>query len=246
MRPIGFSTGALALGDFRKALGLLDGAGTKVIELSALRDHELGPLMAALDNLDLAPFHYVSIHVPSKFKSLTEAEVAAQLRPCVERRFQVVIHPDTIQDPSQWSTFGEFLCIENMDKRKHTGRTADELAPVFAQFPKATFCLDIAHARQIDPTMIEARLMLRRFGDRLRQVHISEVDASGHHDRLSLATILTSQSLANLIDESIPVIIESMVPPDAIQREIRAVGRALTAPTKAAVEAEQADWGELA
>src|SRR5262245_48395114 len=147
MRPIGFSTGALALGDFRKALAMLQGADTAAIELSALRDHELGPLMQALSDLDLGGFDYVSIHVPSKFKSLTEAAVAEALRPCIDLGIPVVIHPDVIRGPACWTLFGSLLCIENMDKRKATGRTITELDSFFAAFPKATFCLDLAHAR---------------------------------------------------------------------------------------------------
>ena len=53
MRPIGFSTGALALGDFRSALAMLVPHSVKAVELSALRDKELMPLMAALPSLDL-------------------------------------------------------------------------------------------------------------------------------------------------------------------------------------------------
>jgi hypothetical protein len=53
MRSIGFSTGALALGDFRRGLTLLAGRGVRAVELSALREAELPGLMAALDELDL-------------------------------------------------------------------------------------------------------------------------------------------------------------------------------------------------
>lgn len=246
MRPIGFSTGALALGDFRRALSMLEGADTNPVELSALRDHELVPLMKALGGLELGTFKYVSIHVPSKLKSLSEAAVAAALRPCIDLGIPLVLHPDVIRDASCWTPFGSLLCIENMDKRKSTGRTTAELDVFFAAFPRATFCLDIAHARQVDSTMTEARRMLRRFGDRLRQVHISEIDAEGHHERLSLATILASQSVAGLIDESVPIIIESMIPAHDIKREIDAVRRALTPPTRDTASWQCRDWGELA
>jgi hypothetical protein len=45
MRPIGFSTGALAYEDFRRGLILTRAAGCHVIELSALRQAELFPLL---------------------------------------------------------------------------------------------------------------------------------------------------------------------------------------------------------
>ena len=245
MRPIGFSTGALALGNFRAALGMLSDFDSKVVELSALRDHEVDPLMTALPQLDLGRYSYASVHVPSGFKTLTESEVATRLQPCIDRKIPVVIHPDVIQNAACWLPFGALLCIENMDKRKRIGRTADELAPFFSMFPMATFCLDIGHARQIDSTMAEARMMLRRYGQRLRQVHISEIDSGGHHHGLSLATILASHGIASLISQTIPIIIESQIMPQDIRKEIDAADRALM-PTPIASVQKNEDWGALA
>jgi hypothetical protein len=176
---------------------------------------------------------------------MSEASVAAALHPCVRYEIPIVIHPDIICDPSCWKGFEGLLCIENMDKRKHTGRTVDELDGFFASFPSATFCLDIAHAQQIDSTMGEARQMLRRFGDRLRQIHISEIDAEGHHERLSSATIRASQTIAALIDETVPIIIESMIPVQDVAHEIESVRKALTVPLRTETW-EYRDWGELA
>jgi hypothetical protein len=58
MRRIGFSTGALAKGDFRSALEMLAGTETEVLELSALRQDELPRLLASVDGLDLSRFRY--------------------------------------------------------------------------------------------------------------------------------------------------------------------------------------------
>src|SRR3954451_22620697 len=73
MRPIGFSTGALAKGDF--ALGLdaqRNVAGIDAVELSALRDHELPTLVDAIGSLDLDDFEYVSFHAPSRLAAMDE------------------------------------------------------------------------------------------------------------------------------------------------------------------------------
>jgi hypothetical protein len=76
MRPIGFSTGALAKGDFHAGLSLQQKRpGFLAVELSALRDHELPSLVAAAAHLDLDSFAYVSVHAPSKLSTLTEADV---------------------------------------------------------------------------------------------------------------------------------------------------------------------------
>ena len=69
MRPIGFSTGALALSNFRLALEELQGQPVNAVELSALRYPELQPLLDALGSLNLAPYNYKSIHAPSSFSA---------------------------------------------------------------------------------------------------------------------------------------------------------------------------------
>jgi hypothetical protein len=247
MRPIGFSTGALARGDFRRALSLLGDRPPDAIELSALRDHELASLMSALKAENVgAGFAYRSVHVPSKFKALSEREVSSLLRPCIDLGIPIILHPDAITETSRWRDFGSLLCIENMDKRKRTGRTLAELEPFFATFSNARFCLDIGHAHQIDSTMSEARLMLRRFVDRLLQIHISEIDAQGHHNPLSLATTIATQNIVGLIPEDVPIIIESIIPPERIDREIEAARSALRLRPKTGAKTEYFDWGELA
>ena len=45
--------------------------------------------------------------------------------------------------------------------------------------------MDLGHARQIDPSMTEAFLILRAFGDRLAEVHISEVNSACKHEAIS-------------------------------------------------------------
>ena len=85
MRPIGFSTGALAYSDFRKALRILSVTRIEVLELSALREAELAPLLAVLDTLDLSQFKYISIHAPSLFRRESEGDIVESLLPLAER-----------------------------------------------------------------------------------------------------------------------------------------------------------------
>jgi hypothetical protein len=75
--------------------------------------------------------------------------------------------------------------------------------------------------------MTEAYLMLKHFSSRLRQVHISEVNAQNRHDRLSFVSTLGFQEVTLLIPSSTPVIIESIVSEDQIGAEICRVQNAL-------------------
>jgi hypothetical protein len=229
MQPLGFSTGALALSDFREALRMLKDQPVSVIELSAIREHELIPLLRALDELDLSQFQYVSIHAPSSFSPEAEMAIFRELYESRQRGWPVIVHPDTLHNFSVWKELGNLLCVENMDKRKPAGRTVRELEVLFKELPQASFCFDIGHARQVDTSMTEAHRMLKHFRSRLRQVHISEVNTQNKHDRLSFVSIRGFREVTRLIPSSTPVIIESVVSEDEIGAEIGRVQRALHA-----------------
>jgi hypothetical protein len=191
------------------------------VELSAVREQELPILMQAAPDLDLGQFDYVSVHAPSRLVSLGEPEAAEMLLPCLDRGWRVVLHPDAIHDAGCWRAFGPSLCLENMDKRKPTGRTAHELRRYFTELPEASLCLDLAHARQIDTTMGVARSILAEFGgDRLAQVHLSELDSRSQHAPLTMATVRAVQQIAHWI-RPVPVILESTVAEDRIVDELR-------------------------
>ena len=230
MRPIGFSTGAISKGNFRLAVQRLLDNNLHVVELSALRFAELQPLLAALPNLDLASFRFISIHAPSRIDRGVEQVTAREL---IEngQDLPVVVHPDVIFNPSIWSPLGSRLLIENMDKRKPVGRTVSELKQLFSELPEARFCFDIGHARQVDPSMTEAVLMLREFGDRLAEVHVSEVNTSSRHDPISTSAVRAFKWVANYIPENVPIVIESLIDEGQshIRTEVESARESLTA-----------------
>lgn len=230
MRPIGFSTGALARGDFRKALALLQTRGIEVVELSALRIEELEPLLTALPTLNLARFTFVSIHAPSRFSQELEHRVVQLLSVEQVRNYPVVVHPDVVFTPSIWRGLGDRLLIENMDKRKPAGRTVVELRTLFSLLPDARFCFDIGHARQVDPTMTEATLLLQDFGELLAEVHLSEVNTASRHDPISQNATLAFQRVARYIPCATPVVLETLIDDgqSEIDIEIRRARQALS------------------
>jgi len=227
MRNLGFSTGALAFGNFRRALEMLRPYDTHAVELSALRQPELGPLAAASNDLDLSQFWYVAVHAPSNIAVDSERLVVDCLLDLAANGWPIIIHPDAIHDYAAWREFGNSLCVENMDKRKPIGRTVEELERVFEELPDASLCLDLGHARQVDATMTEAYLIAKVYESKLRQVHISEVNTSSRHDRLSFSSIRAFQLIAELIPEGVPLIIESVIEEWEIRDELRRVEEAL-------------------
>jgi hypothetical protein len=89
--------------------------------------------------------------------------------------------------------------------------------------PEASFCFDIAHARQVDPTMREAALMMEHFSDRLTQIHISSVTSESLHEPLDAESIVSYKRISKLIPPSIPIIIESPMPKNCMELEIKKV-----------------------
>jgi hypothetical protein len=211
MRRIGFSTGAIARGDFQAALSILHRHQVSVVELSALRFGELEPLCRAIPIVDLAPFTFISIHAPSRFSPEEEQTVIDQLREVSEFGYPVVVHPDVLFTPQRWAALGDRLLIENMDKRKPVGRTVGELRALFSVLPCARFCFDVGHARQVDPSMTEAALLLHAFQDRLAEVHMSEVNTASRHDPISANAVLAFGSVLSTIDPDVPIILESLI-----------------------------------
>ncbi|HWZ83573.1 MAG TPA: TIM barrel protein [Terriglobales bacterium] len=227
MRSVGFSTGALARSDFRLALQMLAGKEVSAVELSALRQDELVPLVNHIGQLDLTPFEYVSFHAPSTMEPVFEPLALELLERVAARGWLIIVHPDAMHTRSEWARLGDRLCLENMDKRKPIGQTAKDLAALFEELPNASLCFDIGHARQVDPTMSEASAILRRFRDRIGQLHVSEVNTESRHDRLSLESILAFQKVCHLVPPDVPMILESRVDEAEINEEIRSALSAL-------------------
>lgn len=220
MLTFGFSTGALAFHDFARALELLNPTRANAVELSALRCIELPGLLSALPsclNTLNERYRYVSFHAPTDFKD--ERALIEDLAYVAGMGLNVVVHPDTIQDTSVWRELGTRLCLENMDSRKPTGRTVEELHSFFSDLPQAKLCFDIAHARQVDPTMTEAARILSAFGDRLVQVHLSELNSKGKHFAMSFAAKRAYESFANFLSNT-PIILESVVSEAEIASEL--------------------------
>jgi sugar phosphate isomerase/epimerase len=103
------------------------------------------------------------------------------------------------------------LLLENMDRRKASGRFAADFRSLFERFPAAGLCLDVAHTRQVDPTLTEGMKFLREFGDRLRELHISEVTSNSAHGRISLHASGPLKSFLARVPEDVPVIVESVL-----------------------------------
>jgi sugar phosphate isomerase/epimerase len=182
-RLLGASTGYLRehYHTWEALVGAASAVSVFAAELAALGEDELPDLLAFLEEASDLPFRYLSVHAPSKRLERSEPERVALLSQLPTGIDAIVVHPDTIVDVREYRRLGSRLLIENMDDRKGSGRTAEELEAIFNALPAAGLCFDVAHASSIDTSMTAGGQILDAFAERLRHVHLSSLDSAGHH-----------------------------------------------------------------
>jgi hypothetical protein len=221
MRKFGFSTGALAKSDVKKALDLSARYHANAVEYSALRFNEVEPMVNFLYRHGVGKYDYAAFHAPSSFAAEDETTLVMLLRDLVKKwSINVVIHPDSIHDFALWRQLGDKLCIENMDHRKRIGRTADELSDIFKKLPRARLCFDIGHAHEIDRSLSNAYEILRRYRNRIMHVHMSEVSDEGEHRGFSASSKSSFAKLLDLIPNDAAVILETVTPDENVGEQL--------------------------
>ena len=178
--------------DWARALGRARAENWRWVELTAMRGR-LATLVDFLTNGDdmLAGFERVSVHAPVASAG-DPASVVETLEPYP---FDVVLHPDVYGGEPACARLRARAVFENMDVAKGFGRGADDLATVFAAFPEAGFCLDVAHVWTNDRTLALGHELLDAFGHRLRQVHVSGIEPDGTHRTTTAADLALHEPL---------------------------------------------------
>lgn len=223
----GFSTGALARGDFDSALRMLAPYELEAVEISALRLTELGSVVEAIPRLcSRERFRHVTVHAPSKFDASEEGPIASALASVLPLVDGVILHAESFHDPSIWRAFGGKVLVENADIRKRRGRTAAEMEHILAMLPEARVCLDLAHAHQVDFSLTETRRMLRAFGDRIGQIHLSQLDHACRHEPLTYGIVDVFHTLTPQLPDT-AVILETCVTADRIGHQLALARRAM-------------------
>ena len=176
----GVATGAFVdvRDDWPAAIGRARDEGWRWLELTAMGDR-LPPLVAFIDAEPdaLDSFERVSVHAPAK-TDLPPAAIVGLVEPLP---FDVVLHPDVFGGEPASERLGARAVFENMDITKRYGRDVADLREVFGAFPEAGFCLDVAHTWTNDRTLRLGQELLDAFGARLRQLHVSGIEADGRH-----------------------------------------------------------------
>ncbi len=218
---LGFSTGALyKFCTTKKALGIFRSLGFSIVELGVVGLESVAK--GWLDEItpeDLKGFDYVSLHAP-KFdygdNKGTKAIFAKIERVNKMRELETVIfHPDLITDLSVFHRAPFKVAFENMDRRKSSFQTPEELSRVVMKSENFKAVLDVNHIYTNDPTMQSVPGFYKELGDRIVQIHLSGYTEL--HDPLYVTK--QTQIVAAVKDLTHPIIIESVISPDEVEKE---------------------------
>ena len=175
--------------DWDVAVAKAVAGGWRCLELSVMTEELLDSLVSFVrrDGHALDRFERVSIHAPVRVSRPVKA--VAETLAAMGEGWDVVFHPDVYGSEPALRRLGRRVVFENMDIQKSFGRTASDLATVFAGHEEAGFCLDVAHVWTNDPTLGLADELLDSFGARLRQVHVSGIEPDGTHRTTTAADL---------------------------------------------------------
>ena len=80
--------------------------------------------------------------------------------------------------------------------------------------------------------MIEAAGLLKAYGHRLKEVHMSEVASNSKHEAMSLTAVSAFRKVAHLIPRDVPIILEFSL--GKIEKEIKLADFVLSRPAAVA------------
>ncbi len=165
--------------DWPSAVARARAEGWTILELTAIDRARLDALieLLAVEPRTLDGLERVSVHAPVRFDGSTDDLRAA----LVGLPHDVVLHPDAYRGEAWVVDLGSRAVFENMDVAKRFGREVADLRQVFATFPEAGFCLDVAHVWTNDPTLRLGHELIDELGGRLRQLHVSGIEPDGTH-----------------------------------------------------------------
>jgi len=211
---LGFGTGSLYKTHDRLKPETFDihrQMGCNAIELMWHATPEETNKLLALKKDDLRGFSYRSLHLPSdighmNISALHETlEIAQKVHG--ELQFNcIVLHPN---DMERWDVISQYpdlpIAVENMDWRAEHGKYVESLESIFEKFD-APMVLDLNHCFTNDPSMLLAHDMVKVFGSRIVEIHVSGFETA--HE--PLVRTMQEEILRAIPDKNLPIIIESV------------------------------------
>ncbi|MBI2669968.1 MAG: hypothetical protein HYX20_02410 [Candidatus Yanofskybacteria bacterium] len=216
---LGFSTGCLykSIADEKDRLSFLRDSGQSVVELGLVKLNVFEREITRIGWNDLSGFDYVSLHAPVAeygYNVQTDLIFIKIARVHRIRPFDLVVfHPDTVEDFSVFETCPSFpVAFENMDKRKKTFKSVEDIAELAGQFEDFKMVLDVNHAYTNDPSITLTAEFYEKLGDKIAQVHLSGY--TGYHEPLFQTQ--QAEIIKSIRDPNVPIIVEGVLKPEEL------------------------------
>ena len=149
-----------------------------------------------------APFNLFSSHA-SKETILKQLNAISELYVKTHAK-SVVFHPAPCEKLALLAGRNFHVTVENLPPGKHTG--IPELRRIFKKYPEFSFCLDISHAYLW--SKYETARLIREFGSRLSQIHLSGTYRRKSHQSLQSVSRDFMQTIEGIKCLDLPLVVE--------------------------------------
>ncbi len=185
-------------------------AGANAIELMCHTTEHLTHLLLK-NHRYIDRFDHISIHAPAVAydDDVMSHELLQQIEGLCKTFVinSVVFHPDMVKNWDVLNTYTAIpVAIENMDERKKSFRTHDDVKNLLDKYPFG-LVIDLQHCFANDPAMQLARDLHVSFFDRIVGYHISGYDVESLH--VPLFEKKQNVIINELQRKDVPIIIES-------------------------------------
>ncbi|MFA5986295.1 MAG: hypothetical protein WC819_03035 [Parcubacteria group bacterium] len=183
--------------------------GARAIELMCHTEEHV-KFLSAGEHAHIMQFDHISIHAPViAYDDDAVSHVLLKQLEELSARFSatyVVFHPDAVK---RWDIISQYkipVAIENMDDRKKSFRTLDDVQSLLDRYPFG-LVIDLQHCFVNDPSMQLAKELHAQFGDRIVGYHISGYGPELLH--VPLFETCQNEIVGALKQKERPIIIES-------------------------------------
>ena len=183
--------------------------------------------LSGIDAEWLRGLSYTTIHAPfNLFSTHSDEETILKQLIAISKLYErihaksVVFHPGPLKKLAAVADGNFHATIENLPPGRHGG--IPELIRIFNEYPKFSFCLDISHAYLWSKD--ETARLIRKFGSRLSQIHLSGTFRRKTHQPLQRVSRNFRQTLEEIKGIDVPLVIEE----DFREKSIADVKKELT------------------
>ena len=149
-----------------------------------------------------APFNLFSSHA-SEETILNQLNIISELYEKTHAK-SVVFHPASCEKLAPLKDRDFHVTVENLPPGRHTG--IPELHRIFNEYPEFSFCLDISHAYLW--SKYETARLIRKFGSRLSQIHLSGTYRRKSHQSLQSVSRDFLQTIEDIKHLDVPLVVE--------------------------------------